>query len=208
LCSLWTRRISAAGNGTCAADSRCRPDIGIRNLERYGTADGMRWAQTRASPSTCTSSWTPASEWDDVTWLRSITRLPLLIKGILTPRIAALALDHGVSGIVVSNHGGRQLDGAMATIDALPAIATRVAGPCALSSSTAAFGAGRTSSRRWRSGRARCSSGARLSLGPGCRRRSRRVACPRDAARRAGADDGARRMPDGRPSITPAHVAR
>ena len=102
--------------------------IGIRNLERYGTPDGMRWAQSSSFTEYVHKLLDAGLKWDDVAWLKSITKLPLLIKGILTPEDAALALDHGVSGIVVSNHGGRQLDGAMATIDALPAIATRVAG--------------------------------------------------------------------------------
>jgi len=102
--------------------------IGIRNLERYGTADAMRWAQTSTFTEYVHKLLDAGLKWDDVTWLRSITKLPLLIKGLLTAEDAALALEHGASGIVVSNHGGRQLDGAMATIDALPAIATRVAG--------------------------------------------------------------------------------
>jgi len=99
-----------------------------RVLAGTGTVDGMRWAQTASFTEYVHKLLDAGLRWDDVTWLRSITRLPLLIKGILTAEDAALALDHGVSGIVVSNHGGRQLDGAVATIDALPAIATRVAG--------------------------------------------------------------------------------
>ncbi|HZT99365.1 MAG TPA: alpha-hydroxy acid oxidase [Ktedonobacteraceae bacterium] len=68
--------------------------------------------------------------WETVDWLRSITTLPLLIKGILTAEDALLALEHGVSGIIVSNHGGRQLDGAVTSIEALPEIAEAVAGRC------------------------------------------------------------------------------
>ncbi len=66
--------------------------------------------------------------WDDIAWLCSITSLPVLIKGVVHPDDAALAVEHGVAGIVVSNHGGRQLDGAPATIEALPAIADAVDG--------------------------------------------------------------------------------
>ncbi len=69
-----------------------------------------------------------APRWEDLEWLRENTRLPILLKGVLHPDDARLALEHGVSGIVVSNHGGRTLDGAPATIDALPAIAAEVAG--------------------------------------------------------------------------------
>jgi len=104
------------------------PEIGIRNLERYGTPDALRWAQSSSFTEYVHNLLDAGLKWEDVAWLRSITKLPLLIKGILTAEDAALALDQGASGIVVSNHGGRQLDGAMATIDALPSIATRVAG--------------------------------------------------------------------------------
>jgi lactate 2-monooxygenase len=57
--------------------------------------------------------------WDDLDWLRSQTILPLLVKGVLTAADAQLALEHGVDGIVVSNHGGRQVDGAVGALDAL-----------------------------------------------------------------------------------------
>ncbi len=68
--------------------------------------------------------------WETVDWLRSITSLPILIKGILTAEDALLALEHGVSGIVVSNHGGRQLDGVVTSIEALPEVVEAVAGRC------------------------------------------------------------------------------
>lgn len=67
-----------------------------------------------------------ALQWKDLTWLRSQTRHPILLKGILHPDDARLALDHGVDGIIVSNHGGRQVDGAIASLDALPAVAAVV----------------------------------------------------------------------------------
>jgi 4-hydroxymandelate oxidase len=69
-----------------------------------------------------------AATWDDVAWLRARTRLPLLLKGVLHPADAREALRHGVDGLIVSNHGGRVLDGAAASADALPAIAQAVAG--------------------------------------------------------------------------------
>uniref|UniRef100_A0A8C9F1C5 Hydroxyacid oxidase 2 n=1 Tax=Pavo cristatus TaxID=9049 RepID=A0A8C9F1C5_PAVCR len=58
----------------------------------------------------------PSVTWDDIYWLRSLTHLPIVIKGILTKEDAELAVRHGVQGIIVSNHGGRQLDGAPATV--------------------------------------------------------------------------------------------
>ncbi|MEO5588618.1 MAG: alpha-hydroxy-acid oxidizing protein [Gemmatimonadaceae bacterium] len=68
----------------------------------------------------------PAFTWTDVDWLRSITRLPILLKGVVHPDDARKAVDHGVSGIVVSNHGGRQLDGELGTLDALPGVVEAV----------------------------------------------------------------------------------
>jgi 4-hydroxymandelate oxidase len=65
--------------------------------------------------------------WDDVEWLQSVARIPLLIKGILDADDAERAVAAGVNGIIVSNHGGRNLDTAPATIDALPKVAERVA---------------------------------------------------------------------------------
>jgi lactate 2-monooxygenase len=57
--------------------------------------------------------------WDDLDWLRAQTSLPLLVKGVLTAADAQLALEHGMDGVIVSNHGGRQVDGAVAALDAL-----------------------------------------------------------------------------------------
>ncbi|HUJ61514.1 MAG TPA: alpha-hydroxy acid oxidase [Kofleriaceae bacterium] len=70
----------------------------------------------------------PALTWDAIGWLRSITRLPVLVKGIVRADDARRAVAAGASGIVVSNHGGRQLDAAPATIDVLGRIADAVAG--------------------------------------------------------------------------------
>jgi lactate 2-monooxygenase len=64
----------------------------------------------------------PATTWDDLKWLRQQTKLPILLKGILHPDDARKALDAGINGIIISNHGGRQVDGSIATLDALPKI--------------------------------------------------------------------------------------
>lgn len=69
-----------------------------------------------------------AATWDDLSWLQAQTRLPMLVKGVTSAVDAARALDHGVAGIVVSNHGGRTLDTLPASIDALPPIADVIAG--------------------------------------------------------------------------------
>jgi lactate 2-monooxygenase len=69
-----------------------------------------------------------ALTWSDISFLRKHTSLPIIMKGILHPDDAAHALDAGVDGMIVSNHGGRQVDGAIATLDALPAIVREVNG--------------------------------------------------------------------------------
>jgi 4-hydroxymandelate oxidase len=66
--------------------------------------------------------------WRDVEWLRSVTRLPVLVKGVLRGDDAVRAVEHGAAAVVVSNHGGRQLDTAVATIRALPEVVDAVAG--------------------------------------------------------------------------------
>jgi isopentenyl diphosphate isomerase/L-lactate dehydrogenase-like FMN-dependent dehydrogenase len=66
--------------------------------------------------------------WDVLPWLRSITSMPVVLKGILTPEDAVLAVEHGAAAIVVSNHGGRQLDGSPATATVLPEIVDAVGG--------------------------------------------------------------------------------
>ena len=70
----------------------------------------------------------PSLTWENLEQLRSRTSLPILLKGIQDPRDAALALEHGVDGIVVSNHGGRQVDGAIGSLDALPGVVEEVDG--------------------------------------------------------------------------------
>jgi isopentenyl diphosphate isomerase/L-lactate dehydrogenase-like FMN-dependent dehydrogenase len=74
----------------------------------------------------------PRITWDDLAWLRSLSDLPLLVKGVLTAEDALLALEAECAGVVVSNHGGRQLDGVPASLDALPEIAEVLAGRCAV----------------------------------------------------------------------------
>jgi len=72
----------------------------------------------------------PGLDWSIVEWLKSVASLPVLLKGILTAADAACAVRHEVDGIIVSNHGGRQLEAAPATLDALPGVAEAVGGRC------------------------------------------------------------------------------
>ncbi len=70
----------------------------------------------------------PTLTWDDLAFLREHTRLPIVLKGILHPDDAAEAVERGMDGVLVSNHGGRQVDGAIAALDALPGVVATVAG--------------------------------------------------------------------------------
>jgi lactate 2-monooxygenase len=89
----------------------------------------VRGLDPRAAVQTFTEIYSrPSLRWEDLISIRDLTRLPVLLKGILHPDDARRAVEAGFDGVVVSNHGGRQLDGAIATLDALPAIVEEVAG--------------------------------------------------------------------------------
>ena len=105
----------------------------LRSLWRVSRAyPGSVWQNVRSTrlqkaARTFVDTFTrPSLNWSDVALVREATRLPLLLKGVLHPDDARRALDYGVDGIVVSNHGGRQVDGAIASLDALPAIVSAV----------------------------------------------------------------------------------
>ncbi|HMA24946.1 MAG TPA: alpha-hydroxy acid oxidase [Gemmatimonadaceae bacterium] len=89
---------------------------------RVGSGHGSALAQYIAA------EWDPALTWADVEWLRSISPMPIVVKGILAPQDATLAIEHGAAAVIVSNHGGRQLDGVPAGATMLPAIVDAVAG--------------------------------------------------------------------------------
>jgi 4-hydroxymandelate oxidase len=72
----------------------------------------------------------PTVTWTDLEWIRSATGLPLVLKGIVTSEDTVLAVEHGVDAVWVSNHGGRQLDGVAASIDALPEVVEAAGGDC------------------------------------------------------------------------------
>jgi len=98
-------------------------------------AVGLRHRDTRSGfvlpigPKSANLAFEPALSWDDLGWIREQTPgLPLLLKGILTVEDALLAIEAGIDGIVVSNHGGRQLDGAPSALTVLPEIVAAVAG--------------------------------------------------------------------------------
>jgi 4-hydroxymandelate oxidase len=104
------------------------PGLSLKNLESHH-ADQVVTAHGESGLANYVNSlWDPSLTWASLDWLRSITRLPIVLKGILTAEDARLALDNGVAAIVVSNHGGRQLDGAVSGADALPEVVAAVTG--------------------------------------------------------------------------------
>jgi lactate 2-monooxygenase len=91
--------------------------------------DALRSGRARAAVQRFVQIYSrPSLTWDDLPFLRERTKLPVLLKGILHPDDARRAVDEGIDGIVVSNHGGRQVDGGIATLDALPPIVEAVDG--------------------------------------------------------------------------------
>ena len=106
------------------------PSVSVRNLETSVIASRAvaRWDGGSSFFRYAHDLFDPSVSWSDLAWLRSLSSLPIILKGILTREDAERGLAEGVDGFIVSNHGGRQLDGAMATIDALPEIADYVAG--------------------------------------------------------------------------------
>ena len=115
-----TGRITLAAIGTLWQLAGSYPGSRRANL-RSGLARAAvrRFVETYSRPSL---------SWDDLAFLRERTRLPILLKGVLHPADAVAAIEHGMDGVFVSNHGGRQVDGSIATMDALPAIAEAVEG--------------------------------------------------------------------------------
>ena len=125
------RRAEEAGCGalviTVDSPALGRNERGDRN-DFHDLPPGITCANMGGSGHVRSVVLSPEISWRHLSWLRDMTSLPLLLKGVLHPADAKLALDHGVDGIMVSNHGGRQLDTAAATLDRLPLIADAVGG--------------------------------------------------------------------------------
>jgi lactate 2-monooxygenase len=93
------------------------------SLRRKGREHGLTMQQMRSAVAHFTATYSrPDLNWSDIARLRDMTKLPILLKGLRRADDAALAVKHGVDGIIVSNHGGRQVDGEAATLDMLPAV--------------------------------------------------------------------------------------
>lgn len=101
----------------------------LLDMTRNYPGGTLRSPEPRAAVDTFLDVFSRSSlTWDDLAFLRERTKLPIVLKGIQHPDDAALAIDHGIDGIVVSNHAGRQIDGAIGSADALRDVAERVAG--------------------------------------------------------------------------------
>jgi len=100
----------------------------VENLLPKGYGEVTEAAETSGLAAYVNTMMDQALTWKDLAWLRSVTELPILVKGIVRPDDALRAVEHGVDGIVISNHGGRQLDTSPATVGVLPAIADAVDG--------------------------------------------------------------------------------
>jgi L-lactate dehydrogenase (cytochrome) len=109
----WLPFLEGMGNANFFQDPVFRADLEKAPEDDIGAATG-HYLGVYVNPSLT---------WDDLTWLREQTSLPIVVKGIQHPDDAREAASRGLDGIVVSNHGGRQVDGALASLDALPAIA-------------------------------------------------------------------------------------
>lgn len=106
---------------------RALPKITFGNYKRPGSGEDLTALAERML-----SLPDPGFTWRDIEWLRGVWQGPLVLKGILHPADAKEAVAHGVDGVIVSNHGGRQLDGTAAALDALPGVAEAAAGGTAV----------------------------------------------------------------------------
>jgi 4-hydroxymandelate oxidase len=134
------RRVEAAGYAAlCLTVDVAVPGVRERDARnRFKIPPGMRIANFAhvvtdnpdgsALEKYASRQYDPSLTWDSIEWFRAITKLPIVLKGVLSAEDAALAVEHGVDGIIVSNHGGRQLDGTVTTCEALAEISDAVAG--------------------------------------------------------------------------------
>lgn len=134
----WTerlvRRVEEAGySAICltvdlAAYGRRERDLQNRFFPRESIERPNLGAAQEAAELVVRDEHNAGFSWEDLAWLREITDLPLILKGILSPEDAALAVEHGANAVYVSNHGGRQLDHAPAAIEVLPEVVEAVGG--------------------------------------------------------------------------------
>jgi 4-hydroxymandelate oxidase len=124
LCLTVDTPITGARNRETRAAVKQPP---MPNLKGFAGADGGDRLHT-GSLEVFSSVLDAALSWKDVEWLRSVSKIPLVLKGVMNPDDADRAAKSGVAGIIVSNHGGRNLDTLPPTIEALPQVVDKVAG--------------------------------------------------------------------------------
>ena len=105
------------------------PDTNVASLQRWANLT-RKDPEGRAVALNFKEQLDPSATWADMDWLRAVTSLPIVVKGILRGDDARLCIEHGASGIVVSNHGARMVDGMIPAIEALPEVIDAVAGRC------------------------------------------------------------------------------
>jgi len=133
---LVEARAAAARDTRAGAEPTPRPTaaavaalLSMARRHPGGTVANLRSPLPRAAVETFLDVFSRSTlTWADLARLRARTSLPIVLKGVQHRRDAALAVEHGVDGIVVSNHGGRQVDGAVASLDALPGVVEEVRG--------------------------------------------------------------------------------
>ena len=103
------------------------PDSNVAPLQRWAN---YKDPEGRAVVLNFKEQLDPSATWEDMDWLRAVTSLPIVVKGILRGDDARLCVEHGASGIVVSNHGAMMVDGTIPAIEALPEVIDAVAGRC------------------------------------------------------------------------------
>jgi 4-hydroxymandelate oxidase len=136
---LVQRAEKAGCKGLCVTVDT--PVLGTRNREMRDRFDlpphleranlrGIKGARARHfdQSGVYSDAFDPTLTWEGIDWLRSLTSLPVILKGILAPEDAALAVEHGAAALIVSNHGARNLDTTPATIEALPGVVEAVGG--------------------------------------------------------------------------------
>lgn len=126
---VFNAKIAAMGDDDSTPQPKLTPAL-LRNAMRLRRTypDGDMDKARKAVREFVGSYSRPSLTWDDISRLRDLTKLPIILKGILHPADAKIAVARGMDGVMVSNHGGRQVDGSIAAIDALPAVVEAVDG--------------------------------------------------------------------------------
>ena len=123
-----TTTVPVQGNRERDAHNRFTlpPELEMANFRGLRQARFPQQSSGSALFAFISTEFDPSLTWEALSWLRSITTLPIWVKGVMTAEDARLAHEHGATGVIVSNHGGRQLDGAEATLHALPRVTAAV----------------------------------------------------------------------------------